>query len=76
LTRYVISRFEDDLNTIELDPFTVVGLRINREIGKRVTAHIKVDNLFDENFETMRARSGLAERGAPRWVTVGLRTRW
>jgi outer membrane cobalamin receptor len=75
-TRYVSSRFEDDLNTIELDPFTVVGLRINREIGKRVTAHIKVDNLFDEKFETMRARSGLAERGAPRWVTVGLRTRW
>jgi outer membrane receptor protein involved in Fe transport len=74
--RYVSSRFEDDLNTIELDPFTVVGLRINREIGKRVTAHIKVDNLLDEDFEITRSRSGLAERGAPRWVTVGLQTRW
>jgi outer membrane cobalamin receptor len=74
--RYVSSRFEDDLNTIELDPFTVVGLRINREIGRRVTAHIKVDNLFDEKFEITRTRSGLAERGAPRWVTAGLRTTW
>ena len=75
-TRYVGARFEDDLNTIELDPFTVVGLRLNREIGNRTTVYLKVDNLLDEEFDITRSRSGLAERGSPRWVTVGLRTRW
>ena len=74
--RYVSSRFEDDLNTIELDSFTLVGFRVNREIGRRVTAHVKIENLFNEEFEIMRARSGLAERGTPRWVTMGLRTTW
>jgi outer membrane cobalamin receptor len=74
--RYVGRRFEDDLNTIELDPFTVVGLRLNRNIGSRTTAHLKHDNLLDKEFDTTRTRAGLAERGSPRWITVGLRTRW
>jgi iron complex outermembrane receptor protein len=74
--RYVGRRFEDDLNTIELDPFTIVGMRVNRDIGSRTTIHLKVDNLLDEEFDITRTRSGLAERGTPRWVTVGLRTRW
>lgn len=74
--RHVSSRFEDDLNSIELAPFDVVGLRINRELGSRVTAHLKVDNLLDEKFEVTRSRAGLAERGAPRWATVGVQTRW
>jgi outer membrane cobalamin receptor len=74
--RYVSSRFDDDLNTIKLDGFRVFGLRVNREIGSRATAHVKVDNLLNEFYETTRASSGLAERGAPRWVTFGLRTTW
>ncbi|HEX6573883.1 MAG TPA: TonB-dependent receptor [Gemmatimonadaceae bacterium] len=74
--RYVSSRFEDDLNTIKLDAFTVVGLRVSREIAKRVSAHVKVENLLDEDFEIMRTRAGLAERGAPRWITAGVRTTW
>lgn len=74
--RHVGARFEDDLNTIELDPFTVVGLRVNREIGRRVTAHLKVDNIFDEKFEVSRTAAGIAEMGAPRWITAGLQTRW
>lgn len=74
--RYVGSRFEDDLNTIELDDFYLVGLRMNREIGSRVTAHLKVENLLDEKFQVSRTRAGLAEMGARRWITAGLRTVW
>lgn len=74
--RYVGSRFEDDLNTIELDEFYLFGVRVNKELGSRMTAHLKVDNLLDEDFEISRARSGLAERGAKRWLTLGLRTTW
>jgi outer membrane receptor protein involved in Fe transport len=74
--RYAGARFDDDLNTIKLDPFTVVGLRVNREFGNRVTAHLKVENLFDRKFDVSRTKSGLIELGAPRWVTAGLSTRW
>jgi len=74
--RYVGKRFEDDLNTIELDDFYLVGLRANRTVGPRLTAMLKVENLLDEQFEISRTRAGLAEQGARRWVTLGLKTTW
>ncbi|HUQ18183.1 MAG TPA: TonB-dependent receptor [Gemmatimonadaceae bacterium] len=74
--RHVGPRFDDDLNTIELAPFDLVGFRLNRDVGRRVTARLKVENLFDEEFQVTRTRAGLAELGAPRWVTFGLETRW
>ena len=74
--RYVSSRFEDDLNSIKLDEFYLVGLRFNRAFGSRVTAHLKLENLLDEEYEVSRARSGLAEIGPGRWITAGLRTTW
>lgn len=74
--RYVGSRFDDDVNTVKLDAFYLLGLRFNRELGRGVTAHLKIDNLLDEEFEVARTRSGLADMGAPRWVTAGLRAAW
>lgn len=74
--RYVGSRFDDDINTIELAEFYLVGLRFNRVVGKGMTAHLKVENLLNEKFEVARTRAGLADMGAPRWVTAGLRAAW
>jgi iron complex outermembrane receptor protein len=74
--RYVGKRFEDDLNSIELDDFYLIGLRANRSLGSRLTAMLKVENLLDEEFEISRTRAGLAEQGARRWITLGLRTTW
>ncbi len=74
--RYVGSRFDDDVNSVELDEFYLLGLRFNRELGRGVTAHLKIDNLLDEEFEVARTRAGLADMGAPRWVTAGLRATW
>jgi outer membrane receptor protein involved in Fe transport len=74
--RYVGSRFDDDLNTVELAEFYLVGLRFNRVIGRGMTAHLKIENLFNEEFEVARTRAGLADMGAPRWVTAGLRATW
>jgi hypothetical protein len=36
----------------------------------------KVENLLDEEFEIARTRAGIADLGAPRWVTVGMRALW
>ncbi len=74
--RYVGKRFDDDVNTIDLAPVTLVGLRINRQLTRQVAAHIKLENLLNEEFEITRTSSGLADMGAPRWITVGLRATW
>ena len=74
--RYLGSRFVDDLNTIELPDVYLVGLRVNRVLGKGMTAHVKVENLFDERFQTTRTRAGLVDIGAPRWITAGVRAAW
>jgi outer membrane cobalamin receptor len=74
--RYVGARYDDDLNTIRLDDFFLVGLRLNRDLGRGISAHLKIENLFNEDFEIARSRSGEAEMGAPRWITAGLRAQW
>jgi outer membrane cobalamin receptor len=74
--RYVSARYDDDLNEVKLDDFYLVGLRLNRDLGHGVSAHLKVENLLDEEFEIARTRAGLADMGAPRWITAGLRASW
>jgi outer membrane cobalamin receptor len=74
--RHVGSRYDDDLNEVKLDGFYLVGLRLNRSLRRGVTAHLKIENLLDEEFEIARTRAGLADMGAPRWITAGLRAAW
>lgn len=75
-TRYVGSRYDDDLNTVKLADFYLVALRLNRPLGNGRTAYVKIDNLLDEEFEIARTRAGLADMGAPRWITAGIRAAW
>ncbi|HWP72432.1 MAG TPA: TonB-dependent receptor [Gemmatimonadaceae bacterium] len=70
------SRFDDDLNSVKLDAFTLLGFRVNRSIGRGVTAYVRVENALNKEFEVARTRAGLADLGAPRWVTAGVRTSW
>ena len=74
--RHVGERYDDDLNEVQLDGFWLVGLRVNRAIGRGLTAHVKVENLLNEDFEIARTRAGLADMGAPRWITAGIRAAW
>lgn len=74
--RHVGSRYDDDLNQVKLDGFSVLGVRVDRPLGRGMTAHLKVENALDKAFEVARTRSGLADMGAPRWVTLGVRAIW
>ena len=74
--RHVSSRWDDDRNSINLEPFTVVGVRVSRDITPALGAYVRVENLTDTRYEVTRDTRGLAELGAPRWVTAGLRARW
>ena len=55
--RHVGARFDDDLNEVKLDGFYLVGVRVNRAIGRGLTAHVKVENL---------ARRGVRDRAHAR----------
>jgi outer membrane receptor protein involved in Fe transport len=72
--RYVGEQFEDDLNTLELAPFTTVDLSLGYRFSERASAIVRVENLFDTEAETGKTASGLISIGPPRLVslTVGL----
>ncbi len=73
---YVGPRFDDDLNEIKLADFYLFGLRLNRDLGRGMTGHVKIANLFDRKFEVARTRAGLADMGAPQWITIGVKAAW
>ena len=73
---YVGPRFDDDLNEIKLAEFYLFGLRWNRDLGRGMTGHVKIANLFNRKFEVTRTRGGLADMGAPRWITIGVQAAW
>jgi outer membrane cobalamin receptor len=70
--RYVGKRFDDDLNTLEVDDFFVADLRIGRRLSERLHAHVSVGNLLDTTAEVSRATNGLVRADTPRLVQVGL----
>jgi outer membrane receptor protein involved in Fe transport len=74
--RYVGTRYDDDLNTLELNDFVVVGVRLNRRLSGQVSAYLKIENLFNTAFEVTRSTTGIVEIGGPRWALAGIRAGW
>ncbi len=74
--RWIGSRFEDDLNSLELASFFVLDGRIARAIGPRLAVSLSVENIFDTEYEATRSTTGLVRIGAPRSVLAGLRVRF
>ncbi len=73
--RFVGARFGDDLNTLELDSHAVLDLRAARPIRPGIEVSMALLNVFDTEFETTRAASGLVRVGMPRTFTAGVRVR-
>ncbi len=49
--RFADKQFDRRDNTIRLDSFTVVNLAANYDMTERAQAYVRVDNLFDEEYE-------------------------
>jgi outer membrane receptor protein involved in Fe transport len=49
--RYVGERYHDVENTLLLDPYTTVDLKISRGFGRHLKAALTVNNLFDETWQ-------------------------
>ncbi|CAN5711195.1 TonB-dependent receptor [soil metagenome] len=68
-------QFEDDQNSAELAAFAVVDAAVSYEFNERLSAGLKIENLFNTEVETGRSPDGLVSIGAPRLVTLELRCR-
>jgi outer membrane cobalamin receptor len=74
--RHVGRRFDNDLNTVVLGDFTLLNVRLSRRVGRQTTLQATAENLLDRRFPIARTGGGLEDMGAPRWMTLGVRTAW
>ncbi|MGI8437598.1 MAG: TonB-dependent receptor [Chthoniobacterales bacterium] len=73
--RYSGRQFEDDQNTTALAPFVTVDAAVAYDFTERLSASVKVENIFDTEIETGKSLDGLVSIGAPRLTTLQLRLR-
>ena len=71
--RYSSSQFEDDQNSRSLASFTVCDLIAIYDFNERISASVRVENIFNIQIETGRSADGLISIGAPRLVTLQVR---
>ncbi|MGH7711128.1 MAG: TonB-dependent receptor, partial [Gemmatimonadaceae bacterium] len=75
-TRFVGRRFDDDLNTLQLESFYVSDARVSRQLTSRATLFASLENIFDREYPISRAASGLVRVGSPRLFEAGMQYRW
>jgi outer membrane cobalamin receptor len=73
--RYESARFDDDLNTRELDAAWSADLRFEQALGAHALVFVAADNVFDAAVETGATADGVTLYGAPRAVRLGVRLR-
>jgi outer membrane receptor protein involved in Fe transport len=71
--RYVGRQFEDDLNTLPLNPFTTVDLHLSRPLAKWAEVYLSFENLLNETYAVQRTSDGIVTTGSPRLVRGGFR---
>ena len=77
--RLVGRQFEDDLNTLPLNAYTVVDLQLSRPIAKWGEVFLALENLLNETYAIARTSDGIVSIGGPRLVRDGFRVtypRW
>jgi len=71
--RYTDRQFEDDQNSRTLAPYTTVDATAIYNVSSRLSAAVRVENLFNAEIETGKSATGLISIGAPRLVSLQLR---
>ena len=74
--RYESRRYEDDLNSRELDAALTLDARADWQVRDGVTLYAAADNLLDEAVEVSETANGIAGLGPPRTLRAGLSFRW
>jgi outer membrane cobalamin receptor len=71
--RWVGRQFEDDLNTLPLNPYTVVDLQLSRPVARWADVYLAFENLLGETYAVQRTSDGIVTTGSPRLVRGGFR---
>ena len=71
--RLVGRQFEDDLNTLPLNAYTLVDLQLSRPIAKWGEVFLAFENLLNETYAIARTSDGIVSIGGPRLVRDGFR---
>ncbi|MGQ0532477.1 MAG: TonB-dependent receptor [Caulobacteraceae bacterium] len=69
---YESARFEDDLNSRELDAAAVVDLRAQQRLFEGVSAFAALDNALDADVEAAETADGVESFAPPRTLRVGV----
>lgn len=72
---YESARFEDDLNTRELDAAAALDLRAEQRLHGGVSAFVALDNALDADIETAETADGTESFGPPRAFRLGIALR-
>ena len=72
-TRLVGDQFEDDRNTLRLDPYASVDVQISLQATAHLQTWVSVENLFDTEIQTGKTAAGLISTGSPRLFNGGVR---
>ncbi|HJU73600.1 MAG TPA: TonB-dependent receptor [Gemmatimonadaceae bacterium] len=75
-TRFVGERWDDDLNTLHVESFTVTDVRAARNLTSNANVFLTVENVFDREYSVTRAASGFVRLGGPRFIEGGIQYRW
>jgi len=74
--RWFSMQYEDDENTLRLDPAATVDLGVSRRFARRWEVFAAVENAFDTEVQTGRTSAGVVNVAPPRWSRAGLRYDW
>ncbi|WP_419164048.1 TonB-dependent receptor [Candidatus Palauibacter sp.] len=74
--RYLGARFDNDLNTGEIDGSFLVDIRLRRQLTSRLSAFASVQNIFDTIAEMSHDANDFVRVGAPRAFVGGMRVRF
>ena len=72
-TRLVGDQFEDDRNTLRLDPYASVDVQVSLQAMAHLQTWVSVENLFDTEIQTGKNAAGLISTGSPRLINGGMR---
>lgn len=70
--RYDSARFEDDLETLRLDPAFTVDASARIPLAHGFVLRLAAENLTDEEIVAGRSDDGIIDRGQPRTFWIGL----
>ena len=71
--RLIGRQFEDDINTLPLNAYTVLDLQLSRPIVKWAEVFLAFENILNETYAVARTTDGIVTIGTPRLVRGGFR---